>query len=444
MSRLDIDVAAEFPGLAGGPYLDTAARGLLPRSAHAAIAASIESALLGTADKPAMFATVERARERFAKLINADAAEIAITKNVSEGLNIIGAALPWQPGDNVVVCRELEHPNNIFPWANLKRRLGIEIRDVRARGEQLAAEDVIAAIDERTRLVTLCEVSFSPGLRADIKAIGKVTRARDVFLLVDGAQSVGIVHTDVEDTGIDGLAVSTQKGLLGLYGMGFLYCRQAWAERLSPAYLARFGVDLGATHEAARGGDDFCLMPDARRFDLGNYNFPAAAGVDVSLGLLQRVGTRTIEEHVSGLARRLAGGLDQLGFQVAGGASGAQLAGIVSIGRHGAGGHDSSDDLHTQKLAEAAQAIRRAPLRAPGHGAAVVPSLQRRRRRRSRPRRGQGNAELGRARPSEWWPVRACQSAVPPGGVVFHSDDCRAHARAGPVRGNGGGVETPL
>ena len=60
--------------------------------------------------------------------------------------------------------------------------------------------------------------------------------------------------------------------------MGFLYCRQSWAERLNPVYLARFGVDLGATHEAARGGDDFRLMPDARRFDLGNYNFAAAAG----------------------------------------------------------------------------------------------------------------------------------------------------------------------
>jgi cysteine desulfurase / selenocysteine lyase len=352
MSKLDIDVAAEFPGLAGGPYLDTAARGLLPRSAHAAITASLESMLLGTSDKPAMFATVERARERFADLINARANEIAITKNVSEGLNIIGAALPWCAGDNVVLCRELEHPNNIFPWTNLKRRLGIEIRDVRARDGRLAAEDVIAAIDGRTRLVTLCEVSFSPGLRADLKAIGKVTRARDVFLLVDGAQSVGIVHTDVEDTGIDGLAVSTQKGLLGLYGMGFLYCRQSWAERLNPVYLARFGVDLWATHEAARGGDDFCLMPDTRRFDVGNYNFPAAAGVDASLALLERIGTRAIEAHVSRLARRLASGLDQLGFEVAGDATGAQLAGIVSIGRHGAGGHDSSDDPHTQKLAE--------------------------------------------------------------------------------------------
>jgi cysteine desulfurase/selenocysteine lyase len=261
MSRLDIDVAAEFPGLAGGPYLDTAARGLLPRSAHTAITASLDSVLMGAADKSAMFATVERARNRFAKLINARPTEIAITKNVSEGLNIIGAALDWRQGDNVVVCRALEHPNNIFPWANLKQRLGIEIRDVRTRDGQLSAEDVIAAIDGRTRLVTLCEVSFSPGLRADIKAIGEVTRPRDIFLLVDGAQSVGVLHTDVEDTGIDGLAVSTQKGLLGLYGMGFLYCRQSWAERLSPVYLARFGVDLGATHEAARGSDDFSLMP---------------------------------------------------------------------------------------------------------------------------------------------------------------------------------------
>ena len=122
--------------------------------------------------------------------------------------------------------------------------------------------------------------------------------------------------------------MSTQKGLLGIYGMGFLYCRQSWAERLNPVYLARFGVDLGATHEAARGGDDFRLMPDARRFDLGNYNFAAAAGVDVSLATLDRIGTRNIEAHVTRLARRLASGLDQLGFPVAGGGSGAKL------GRH--------------------------------------------------------------------------------------------------------------
>jgi cysteine desulfurase/selenocysteine lyase len=353
-----IDIASEFPGLSGGPYLDTAARGLLPRSAHAAVATCLDGALLGCADKAAMFASLEEARRRFAGLINASADDIAITKNVSEGLNIIAAALPWRKRDNVVVCRELEHPNNIFPWAALKRRLGIEIRDVPARAGRLAAEEVIAAIDARTRLVTLSEVSFSPGLRVELGPIGRATRARDIFLLVDGAQSVGVMHTDVAQCAVDGLAVSTQKGLLGLYGMGFLYCRRSWAERLTPVYLARFGVDLGAAHEAARGGDDFRLLPNARRFDLGNYNYPAAAAVAASLALLERIGTRGIEAHVTRLAHRLASGLDQLGFAVAG--QGAELAGIVSIGRHGAGGHDSSDDPATQRLAAA---LRRSGIR---------------------------------------------------------------------------------
>ena len=96
MPIIDIDMASEFPGSIGGPYLDTAARCLLPRSAHAAMLASLDSVLMGRANKDAMFATVERARERFARLINAEANEIAITKNISEGLNIIAAALPWR------------------------------------------------------------------------------------------------------------------------------------------------------------------------------------------------------------------------------------------------------------------------------------------------------------------------------------------------------------
>jgi cysteine desulfurase/selenocysteine lyase len=268
---------------------------------------------------------------------------------VSEGLNIIGAALDWRRGDNVVVCRELEHPNNVFPWANLNRRLGVEIRDVRARDGQLSAEDVIAAVDERTRLVTLCEVSFSPGLRADIKAIGKVTRPRDIF---PAGRRRPIRRCPAHDGGCGHrrLAVSTQKGLLGLWH-GVPLLPQSWAERLKPG-LSRPLRRRSGRH--ARGGARerrFRLMPGARRFDLGNYNF-AAAGVDVSLALIDRIGTPAIEAHVSRLARRLASGLDQLGFGVAGDASGTQLAGIVSIGRHGAGGHDSSDDPITQNLAE--------------------------------------------------------------------------------------------
>ncbi len=90
---------------------------------------------------------------------------------------------------------------------------------------------------------------------------------------------------------IDALAVSTQKGLLGLYGMGFLYCRQAWADQMQPAYLARFGVDLGDAHEAAIGSDFYTLMPAARRFDLGNYHFLGCAAANASMVQLQTYDT---------------------------------------------------------------------------------------------------------------------------------------------------------
>ena len=84
---------------------------------------------------------------------------------------------------------------------------------------------------------------------------------------------------------IDALSVSTQKGLLGLYGMGYLYVRREWAERMRPAYLARFGVDLGKAdvHESDIGEHAYSLMPGARRFDLGRYRKeekPAAVTFD--------------------------------------------------------------------------------------------------------------------------------------------------------------------
>ena len=340
----------QFPGSESVIYLDSAARGLLPLAAKIAVEQQLKDRLLGRSDKVSMFAVVEEARGRFADLINGDADEIAITKNISEGLNIIATALPWEAGDNVVLCLDLEHPNNVYPWLNLRDRVGIEIKLVSGQDGHIPVEALIGAIDERTLAVSLSTVSSSPGFRTDVEPIGKACRERGVFLLADGAQSVGILHTDVEQLGLDGLAVSTQKGLLSLYGLGFLYCRRSWANRLRPVSLARFGVDLDQAHEAAKGGDSYNLMAGARRFDLGNYNYPAAMACAKSLEIIATVGTKAIESHVTALAHVLAQGLFDLGLPVAGGAPGPHLGSIVSVGELGAKGHDTADDPLTNSL----------------------------------------------------------------------------------------------
>ena len=344
-------IRKRFPGAVESTYMNTAARGLLMRHSRAAIDTMLDARMHEGGDKPAMFGAVEGARSDFARLINAGAEEVAITKNVSEGLNAIIAAIEWRPGDNAVLCLDLEHPNNVYPWRHAARRFGVELRVISAGDGVMPVDQMISAIDGNTRAVTLSSVTFAPGFRSDMAAVGRVCREHDALFLVDGVQSVGVLKTDVAAEYIDAMAVSTQKGLLGLYGMGFLYCRNDWANRLTPAYLARFGVDFGeGAHEAALGGDDWKLMPGARRFDLGNYNFIAAAAVRPPLKLMLDIGPDQVEARVVSLAHRLAGGFLNIGLPVCGGEPGPHLAGLVAVGEIGTGQHDGTDDPAMQSL----------------------------------------------------------------------------------------------
>jgi selenocysteine lyase/cysteine desulfurase len=338
----------EFPATERWTYMDVAARGLLPRFARESLDAHLESRMYAEVDKDEYFDLIERVRGRFARHLNAGADEIAFTKNVTEGIAAIAAAIDWRAGDNLVICPEVEHPANVYAWLNLQRR-GVEIRMVTPRAGALPADEIVARIDDRTRAVACATVTFAPGFRTDLATIGAACRARDVMLVVDAAQSVGVLDNDVERLRIDALAASTQKGLLGLYGMGFLYCRRAWAERLQPAYLSRFGVDLGDASEADIGSFEYRLAPGARRFDLGNFNFTAAVNADCSLAYLDACGKAAIEAYVLQLSHALARGFLELGLPVSGGAPGPHLAHIVTLGVL-SGGHDTTGDARMQSL----------------------------------------------------------------------------------------------
>ncbi len=352
MSRLAVrDARRLFPGAERCTYMNVGVRGLLSSVVREAVERYLDEHMYGEWDKQEMLATVERARESFARLINAEVDEIAVTKNASEGLNIVAAALPWEHGDNVVFCPELEHPNNVYPWLNLERRLGVEVRSVPPKDGHVPSEAIAAAMDQRTRLVTVPTVSFSPGFVTDLAPIAAACSERGTFFLVDAAQSVGVVRTDVRELGVDGLAVATQKGLLAFYGSGFLFCRRDWADRLQPAYLARFGVALGAdAHETAMDRDRLEFARGARRFDLGNYNYLGATAAQASLELLHDLGVENIEAHVRALSQQLVGGMLELGLPVAGGPPGPHLAHIAAVGTSGGGRHYTADDPRMNSL----------------------------------------------------------------------------------------------
>jgi selenocysteine lyase/cysteine desulfurase len=334
-----------FPGAEKGPYLDTAARGLLYSGARAAIDAILDAQQDGTLDKKQVFKATEDARALFAELIRCEADEVAYTRNITDGIAAFAAALPWQHGDNVIVCDTLEHPANLFPWYGLRDRFGVTVRTVEQDNGVIPLDRLIAAIDGRTRAVSVSSVSFAPGFRFPVAELGRVCRSRGVLLMVDAAQSIGVIDTDVNAWQVDALSASGQKGLMTLYGIGFLYIRRAVAETLSPVYVSRFGVDLGDGHEAEAGDlAHYRLSAGARRFDVGNYNYTAAAAAGASIRLLLELGPRRIEDHVMALAHRFAVRMTEIGLPVFGGVSNAHASHIVTVGRALGSAHDSTGD----------------------------------------------------------------------------------------------------
>ena len=350
------EVRVLFPGAHEQVYLNIAAKGLVPTSVRDVVAAYMEEQVSGTSDKDLLRRQVDETRESFATMIGADADEVAITKNVSEGLNLFAASLEWRDGDNVVVCPELEHPNNIYLWYNLGRRYGVEVRSIPSVDGVMPTEAMAAAMDERTRVVTFPTVSFAPGFRTETSALAAAAREKGALTLADGAQSIGALATDVHALGFDALAVAAQKCLMSLYGFGFLYVRREVAATLVPNHVARYGIALDA-HETAYAEGPLDYQPGARRFDLGNYNYLGMAATREALSLIRGLGVQRIEAHVGRLTARLASGLLEIGLPVVGGPPGPHLAHIVSVGRVGGGRHYTADDpeindLHGHLVAE--------------------------------------------------------------------------------------------
>jgi selenocysteine lyase/cysteine desulfurase len=321
-----------FPGTRKCIYFETSAWGLIPEGAREAMDRCVDIQGDGDFDKDRAGEIVERTRAKFAALVHAAPDEIAIVKNVSEGANAVVASLVWKPGDNAVICTDVDHPNCIYALYNVRDRYGAQIRAVAARDFRIPVDEMLARIDERTRLVLAPSVPFSTGLRTDLRTVGAECRKRGVPFFVDGAQSVGALHTDVQADCIDALTVASSKYLCGPHGYGFLYVRRAWADTLQPAYLARYSIDLGSLHEGDAGGERYDLKAGAARFDIGSYNYAGASAVDVSLDLLLACDTPVIERHVLRLSNQFTKEIQISGLPLLAREPGPHLSQVVLVG----------------------------------------------------------------------------------------------------------------
>ena len=266
----------------------------------------------GTTGRSIWRATIGPLRERVAELINSDPGEIAILRNTVEGISTVAAGISWKNGDNII-CNNLEFPANVYPWWNLKDRFGVETKMVKHRDRRILVDDIIAAVDEHTRLVTVSFVQFFHGYTVDLDRLGDFCREKGILLHVDGIQGVGPLVIDVKKSKIDFLACGGHKWLLGPIGIGFLYIRK---ELISELWASEPG-HLGVKQNVSAYRDYTLSFRDtADKFEGGVHNYIGAAGFAESLKMFLEIGPQAISNRILFLTDMLSDGITQKGFRL--------------------------------------------------------------------------------------------------------------------------------
>jgi cysteine desulfurase / selenocysteine lyase len=249
----------------------------------------------------------ERVRERLARIIGADADEIALTDNTSRGSNLIAQMIDAPPGGNVVVD-ETTYPSSLYHW-RLPHRSGVEVRRAPSVNGRVDIDSIARLVDGRTVAVSVSHVSALTGFRHDLARLGEVAHQRGAYLVVDAAQSAGAVQIDVKAMGVDFLSGTLMKWLLGPPGLGFMFVAREHADRQVPPQVGYVGAELLTHDEHGEASEDLSFKPGARRHELGLASLPALPACRRGLDLLLDVGMRRVEEHVLELSGRCIEGL---------------------------------------------------------------------------------------------------------------------------------------
>jgi selenocysteine lyase/cysteine desulfurase len=299
----------EFPVTREKTFLAHAAVCALPRRVSEAIRTYALNSTLGDQEETIPLAQIQQARGLAAKLLHAQADEIAFVGPTSLALSFVAGGLPWRKGDNVLVYFE-DYPSNVYPWMALAEK-GVEVRllNIREYG-RIRAVDVIGQIDEQTRLVALATNHFVAGYRLDLTAIGKALRDRNILFCVDGIQSVGAFPLNAAD--VDFLAADAHKWLLGPCGAGLFYVRKSMQAKLRPVVYGWHNVrcpDFVAQEQMA-------YQPDARRYEAGSANLMGLVGLNAAMELLLEIGIENIAARLLHLRSLLVPALQQKGWTV--------------------------------------------------------------------------------------------------------------------------------
>ena len=241
----------------------------------------------------------EAARETVRKFINArSTTEVVFTRGTTESLNLVASSFVegcMKEGDEVIVST-MEHHSNIVPWQLQEQRKGIVLKVIPMTDEgELLLEEYEKLFTERTKLVSVTQVSNVLGTVNPVKEMIRIAHEHGVPVVVDGAQSVPHFAVDVQDLDCDFLAFSGHK-VYGPTGVGVLYGKEEWLDRLPPYQGGGEMIERVSFEKTT-----FERPP--LKFEAGTPDYIATHGLATALDYVTSLGMNNILAHEQDLTR---------------------------------------------------------------------------------------------------------------------------------------------
>jgi cysteine desulfurase/selenocysteine lyase len=299
-------IRSDFPILEDEIYLDSASTSLTPEPVLRAVLDYFHNyrANVGRG----IYRTAQIADQRYrdahrkvADFIDAREGATIFTRNTTESINMVAMGIGWKKGDRVVTTIT-EHHSNLLPWMRLNK-VGVELKTIVASREGIIdLADWERAIDDKTRLVSVSQLSNALGTVQPVKEISKLCRERGAMLLVDGAQSVPHMPISVAEIGCDFLCFSGHK-MLGPTGTGVLWAKKP--DEIEPLFAGG-----GMVEDVGDHGYD--IKQGYEGFEAGTPDISGGIGLGAAVDYLRDVGVEEIHRHESKLTRRLLQGLQSI------------------------------------------------------------------------------------------------------------------------------------
>ena len=274
----------------------------------------------------------EQARKKVAEWLNAVAEEVIFTKGTTDSINMLARSFGDEmvnEGDEIIVS-QLEHHSNIVPWQMLCERKKAILKVIPLREDlSIDIEAFKRLLNERTRLVSVAQVSNVLGIVNPVEEIIRYAHAKHIPVCVDGAQSVPHLAVDVKKMDCDFLVFSAHK-MYGPTGLGVLYGKKEWLDKLPPAEGG------GEMIEHVRWDKTtYNVLP--YKFEAGTPNYIGSYAFSKAIEYVQELGIEDIARHeeelVEYIEERLAG-LERVKIY----AAGQKKAGAVSFNVYRADG----------------------------------------------------------------------------------------------------------